>query len=74
MVVPIYDDNPFTQPIKPIVTWCLIAANLGVYWEPRLTPEQKAAQELGKILDEFPQLRERIIADAVDAGEIVDST
>ena len=31
MVVPIYDDNPFTQPIKPVVTWCLIAANLAVY-------------------------------------------
>jgi membrane associated rhomboid family serine protease len=32
MVVPIYDDNPFTQPVKPVVTWCLIAANLGVYF------------------------------------------
>jgi membrane associated rhomboid family serine protease len=32
MVVPIYDDNPFTQPIKPVVTWCLIAANLIVYF------------------------------------------
>ena len=28
MVVPIYDDNPFTQSIKPVVTWCLIATNL----------------------------------------------
>ena len=32
MVVPIYDDNPFTQPVKPIVTWCLIAANLAVFF------------------------------------------
>jgi membrane associated rhomboid family serine protease len=32
MVVPIYDDNPFTQPVKPVVTWCLIAANLAVYF------------------------------------------
>jgi membrane associated rhomboid family serine protease len=32
MVVPIYDDNPFTQPIKPLVTWCLIAANFGVFF------------------------------------------
>ena len=24
MVVPIYDDNPFTQAVKPVVTWCLI--------------------------------------------------
>ena len=31
MVMPIYDDNPFTQPIKPVVTWCLIAINLGVF-------------------------------------------
>jgi rhomboid family protein len=31
MVMPIYDDNPFTQPIKPVVTWLLIAANLAVF-------------------------------------------
>jgi len=31
MVIPIYDDNPFTQPVKPVVTWCLIAANLLVF-------------------------------------------
>jgi rhomboid family protein len=30
MVVPIYDDNPFSQAVKPVVTWCLIALNLGV--------------------------------------------
>ena len=32
MVVPLYDDNPFTQPVKPIVTWCLIVANLAVFF------------------------------------------
>ncbi len=32
MVMPIYDDNPFTQPVKPLVTWCLIAANIGVFF------------------------------------------
>ena len=32
MVVPIYDDNPFTQPVKPVVTWCLIAANLAIFF------------------------------------------
>jgi membrane associated rhomboid family serine protease len=31
MVVPIYDDNPFTQPIKPVVTWGLIAVNFLVF-------------------------------------------
>jgi membrane associated rhomboid family serine protease len=32
MVVPIYDDNPFAPAVKPLVTWCLIAANLGVFF------------------------------------------
>ena len=31
MVVPLYDDNPFAAPVKPVVTWCLIAANLAVW-------------------------------------------
>jgi membrane associated rhomboid family serine protease len=32
VVIPIYDDNPFTQPVKPIVTWCLIALNFLVFF------------------------------------------
>ena len=32
MVMPLYDDNPFTAAVKPLVTWCLIAANLGVFF------------------------------------------
>jgi membrane associated rhomboid family serine protease len=32
MVMPIYDDNPFTDPVKPFVNWCLIALNLGVFF------------------------------------------
>jgi membrane associated rhomboid family serine protease len=31
MVMPLYDDNPFTPPVKPLVTWGLIAANLLVF-------------------------------------------
>ena len=31
MVVPLYDDNPFTLPVRPVVTWGLIAANILVY-------------------------------------------
>lgn len=31
MVVPIYDDNPFAAPLKPVVTWCLIAINLAIF-------------------------------------------
>jgi membrane associated rhomboid family serine protease len=29
--MPIYDDNPFTPSVKPLVTWGLIAANLAVF-------------------------------------------
>jgi membrane associated rhomboid family serine protease len=32
MVVPIYDDNPFTPPVKPVITWCLIAVNLAIFF------------------------------------------
>ncbi len=31
VMTPLYDDNPVTQPVKPIVTWCLIAANMAVF-------------------------------------------
>ena len=28
MVLPLYDDNPFKLPVKPVVTWLLILANV----------------------------------------------
>src|SRR3979490_1780286 len=31
MVFPLYDDNPFKLPVKPIVTWLLILANILVF-------------------------------------------
>jgi membrane associated rhomboid family serine protease len=31
MVFPLYDDNPFKLPVRPIVTWLLILANLLVF-------------------------------------------
>src|ERR1700676_547352 len=31
MVFPLYDDNPFKLPVKPIVTWLLILANVLVF-------------------------------------------
>jgi membrane associated rhomboid family serine protease len=31
MVFPLFDDNPLKLPIKPIVTWSLIAANFAVF-------------------------------------------
>jgi rhomboid family protein len=49
MVVPIYDDNPFTQPVKPIVTWCLIAANLAVFFYETGAPQAG----LDRMIDTF---------------------
>ena len=31
MVLPLYDDNPFKLPVRPIVTWLLILANVLVF-------------------------------------------
>lgn len=31
MVMPLYDDNPFRLPVRPVVTWGLIVANIVVY-------------------------------------------
>lgn len=31
MVLPIYDDNPFKLPVKPVVTWLLILTNILVF-------------------------------------------
>jgi membrane associated rhomboid family serine protease len=31
MVLPLYDDNPLKLPVRPIVTWILISANLAVF-------------------------------------------
>jgi len=31
MVVPIYDDNPFGPPVKPVITWGLIAVNFAIF-------------------------------------------
>jgi membrane associated rhomboid family serine protease len=49
MVVPIYDDNPFTPPVKPVITWCLIAANLAIFFY-----EAGASQlALDRVIDTF---------------------
>src|SRR4051794_27132324 len=31
MVLPLYDDNPFKWPYRPVVTWWLIGINLFVF-------------------------------------------
>jgi hypothetical protein len=35
------------------------AADQGVEWKPRLTPEQKAEQEFERLLQDFPHLMDR---------------
>jgi membrane associated rhomboid family serine protease len=32
MVLPLYDDDPFERPVPPVVTWCLIVANVFVFF------------------------------------------
>jgi membrane associated rhomboid family serine protease len=49
VVVPIYDDNPFTQPVKPVVTWGLIAANMAVFLFEAMAPQAG----LDRIIDTF---------------------
>lgn len=36
------------------------AKELGVDWSPRLTPEQKAKEEMERLLAEFPHLRDTL--------------
>ena len=49
MVLPIYDDNPFSPPVKPVVSWGLIAVNLAI-----LLYEMGANQlALDRIIDSF---------------------
>ena len=49
MVLPIYDDNPFSPPVKPVVSWGLIAVNLAI-----LLYEMGASQlALDRIIDSF---------------------
>jgi len=31
MVMPLWDDNPFTKPVKPWATWCIIVLNIIVF-------------------------------------------
>jgi membrane associated rhomboid family serine protease len=42
MVMPLYDDNPFTKPTKPVVTWGLIAINVLVFLLQTGAPDDTA--------------------------------
>jgi membrane associated rhomboid family serine protease len=64
MVIPIYDDNPFTQPVKPVVTWCLIAANLTIFLN------EAGATEVGldRVIDTFSLTPAAFIGDIAARG------
>jgi membrane associated rhomboid family serine protease len=49
VLTPIYDDNPFTQPVKPIVSWCLIAMNVAVFLYEAVAPQAG----LARLIDTF---------------------
>ena len=64
MVVPIYDDNPFGPPVKPVVTWCLIAVNLAVFLY-----EAGASQiALDRVIDTFSLTPAALIGDISARG------
>jgi membrane associated rhomboid family serine protease len=64
MVVPLYDDNPFTPPVKPVVTWGLIALNLAI-----LLYEVGASQlALDRIIDSFSLVPAAFIGDTGARG------
>jgi membrane associated rhomboid family serine protease len=64
MVIPIYDDNPFTQPVKPVVSWLLIATNLAVFFY-----EVEASQEgLDRLINAFSLTPAALSGNAPAAG------
>jgi membrane associated rhomboid family serine protease len=42
MVMPLYDDNPFTLPHRPLVTWGLIVVNLAIFLAGSLVDSQSS--------------------------------
>ena len=64
MVMPLYDDNPFTAPVKPLVSWCLIALNLGVFFY-----EASASQlALERMIDTFSLTPAALVGDMPARG------
>jgi membrane associated rhomboid family serine protease len=66
MVVPIYDDNPFTQPIKPVITWTLIATNFVVF----LYEISASAAGLERIIEVFSLIPAEFIGEMSARGSI----
>ena len=66
MVVPIYDDNPFTQPIKPVITWALIATNLVVFFYEIGASEAK----LDRMIEVFSLIPAEFVGEIDPRGSI----
>lgn len=49
------------------------AQDRGVDYTPRLTPEQKAAQEMAELLEKFPNLREQFTPDPDEEPVVPDN-
>lgn len=64
MVVPLYDDNPFAAPVKPVVTWCLIAVNLAVF----LYEAGASQASLDRLIDVFSLTPAALIGDISARG------
>jgi membrane associated rhomboid family serine protease len=64
MVVPIYDDNPFGPPVKPVITWGLIAVNFAIFLY-----EMGAGQlALDRMIDTFSLTPAALIGDVGARG------
>jgi membrane associated rhomboid family serine protease len=64
MVVPIYDDNPFGPPVKPMITWGLIAVNFAIFLY-----EMGAGQlALDRMIDTFSLTPAALIGDVGARG------
>jgi membrane associated rhomboid family serine protease len=66
VLTPIWDDNPFTQPVKPIVTWCLIAANLIVFCYEAAAPQAG----LDRMIDTFSLTPAALFGDIAPRGAV----
>ncbi|HEY2184535.1 MAG TPA: rhomboid family intramembrane serine protease [Xanthobacteraceae bacterium] len=66
VMTPLWDDNPFTQPIKPIVTWCLIAANLVVFFYEAAAPQAG----LDRMIDTFSLTPAALYRDITPRGSL----
>jgi membrane associated rhomboid family serine protease len=64
VMTPIYDDNPFIAPVKPIVTWSLIAVNVVVFLYEAAAPQAG----LDRMIDAFSLTPAALLGDIPARG------